>query len=195
VRLFVGVELGDPLLKSLDHVLTLLRRRAVDIAPKSRVTWVSSDRLHITVRFIGHVDESQLDAIKGALLRPLTVMPFEVAVTGIGAFPASGSPRVVWAAVQAGGLELQQIEREVSGRLQQLGISREEREYRPHITLARVREPAGLRTRQLLEGLTDQKWGNVLVEAATLFESRLSPKGPTYVPLQRTLLLQGRDLH
>jgi 2'-5' RNA ligase len=177
--------------KSLDRLLTLLRRRAVELAPKSRVTWVSSDRLHVTVRFIGHVDEGQLEAIKEALLRPLTVGQFEVEVTGIGTFPRRGSPRVVWVGVRAGRMELQQIEGEVSGRLAQLGISREEHDYSPHITLARVREPAGLRTQQLLEGLIDQKWGNVVVEAATLFESRLSPKGPTYVPLQRTLLRSG----
>ena len=88
----------------------------------------------------------------------------------------------------AGGDTLLAIEREVTSRLRPLGIEDEGRAYSPPLTLARVREPAGLRTARLLEGLTDREIGTVRVSAITLFQSKLSPKGPTYRPLLRTRL-------
>jgi len=74
----------------------------------------------------------------------------------------------------------------VSERLARAGIGAEERPYNPHLTLARVREAGGLRSVALLEGVGETTLGGTAVEAITLFESRLSPKGPTYVALQRT---------
>jgi 2'-5' RNA ligase len=71
-------------------------------------------------------------------------------------------------------------------------VAPEDRPYRPHVTLARVKEPAGLRTAPLLEGVREHEFGVRRVDAITLFESRLSPRGPTYMPLHRTPLA-GRE--
>ena len=90
-------------------------------------------------------------------------------------------------AVLAGGRSL---ERAVSQRLETL-VPAEDRPYAPHLTLARVKEPAGLSRAALFQGLTSRQFGRVHVDAITLFESRLSPKGPTYVALQRTALRAG----
>jgi len=92
---------------------------------------------------------------------------------------------VLWVGVVAGREELLLAEREISSRLATLGIPEEERAYSPHLTLARVREPAGLRSARLLEGLTDNRLGTVRIDAITLFHSKLSSKGPTYTPLLR----------
>lgn len=191
MRLFVGVELGEALGRDLGTLIETLRVRATAAAPHARVTWVSPDRVHITIRFIGHVDSSEAPAIQRALELPLDVAPFDLQVAGTGSFPPKGSPRAVWVGISRGVAELQQIERETSDRLEKLGIAREGRDYRPHITLARVREAAGLRAQALLDGLGDDAIGTVWVEAATLFESRLSPAGPAYIPLAR-IRLEGR---
>ena len=74
-------------------------------------------------------------------------------------------------------------------------VPAEERPYQPHLTLARVREAAGLRAAALLDGLGSRHCRHDHVDAITLFESRLSPKGPTYVPLQRTALQAKHDLN
>jgi 2'-5' RNA ligase len=88
------------------------------------------------------------------------------------------------------GLEpLRQVEHEVSARLEGVGVPREDRDYSPHLTLARVRDGAGLRSAPLFEGLERVSLGTTRVEAITLYESRLSPKGPAYVPLHRTSLI------
>jgi RNA 2',3'-cyclic 3'-phosphodiesterase len=83
-----------------------------------------------------------------------------------------------------------EAEAKVSDRLLALGIPGEDRPYSPHLTLARVREAAGLRAASLFDGLAPPA-GQLRMEAITLFESRLSPKGPTYVVLERTALRDG----
>jgi RNA 2',3'-cyclic 3'-phosphodiesterase len=94
---------------------------------------------------------------------------------------------VLWMGVDAGADHLIAIEGIVSERLKSIGIAAEERPYTPHLTLARVRDAAGLRTTTIFDGLSP-RLGETRVDAITLFESRLSPKGPTYVALERTAL-------
>ena len=111
-----------------------------------------------------------------------------MALTGVGAFPERGRPRVLWAGVVTGEQALGRLEQEVSSRMDRCGVAREERPYRPHVTLARVRESGGLRTESLVAGLADRAFGCSPVDAITLFESRPSSAGHVYVPLRRTRL-------
>jgi RNA 2',3'-cyclic 3'-phosphodiesterase len=76
----------------------------------------------------------------------------------------------------------------VRARLDGLAHSTDERDYHPHLTLGRVKDPAGLRPVPLLEGLESRVFGVVRVAAVTLFESRLSSSGPTYIALGRSEL-------
>ena len=186
MRLFVGVEIGEQMAAAAGALVAELQRRAQRLAPRARITWISQQRFHLTVRFIGNADEDHGRTIAAALAPPLEVSSFELAVAGVGAFPRSGKPQVLWSGVVAGDEGLQQIEREVSDRLERVGVAPEGRPYRPHLTLARVRDSAGLRSQPLFAGLEGRSLGTTRVEAITLFESRLSPKGPTYVALQRT---------
>jgi RNA 2',3'-cyclic 3'-phosphodiesterase len=188
MRLFVAVEIHPAVAAEAGRVVDVLRTRAQAQSRAARVTWVTADRMHLTVRFIGQVDDGQAAAISEALAAPVAVRPFELTLAGTGAFPPRGAPRVLWAGLESGRNHLLELERAVTARLAPLGIPREDRPYSPHLTLARVREPAGLRTAALLDELTDHAFGTTPVEAITLFESRLSPKGPTYVPLMRSAL-------
>src|SRR5207344_3659032 len=94
-----------------------------------------------------------------ALEQPLAIAPFDLTLAGTGAFPESGAPRVLWMGVEQGKDGLMAVEREVSARLSGLGIPREERPFNPHLTLARVREAAGLRAMRLFEGLEHCRTG------------------------------------
>jgi 2'-5' RNA ligase len=96
---------------------------------------------------------------------------------------------VVWAGLTVGRDRLLAAERTVSERLLLAGVAPEDRRYNPHLTLARVREAGGLRMASLLDGVSEMVLGVTPVDAITLFESRLSPKGPTYIALQRVELI------
>ena len=187
MRLFVAVEIAPAVATAAAELINNMRERALRLAPRSRITWVMADRLHITVRFIGHVDPDTADVIRQALAPPLECDRFELTVAGVGTFPPEGPPRVVWAGLNEGRQTLTAIEEHVGTRLSGVGIGPEERpRYNPHLTLARVREAGGLRSASLLEPVRDTMLGVTTVEAITLFESRLSPRGPTYVALQKT---------
>jgi 2'-5' RNA ligase len=188
VRLFVAVEIDPRVAHALTDFGATLRRKARALAPAARIGWVSPEQLHVTSRFIGEVNDEKAASIAGALLQELAVQPFDLVMQGAGAFPERGAPRVLWAGIAAGREGLVAVEAEISTRLVECGVEREDRPYRPHVTLARVREPAGLRSAALFETLADRRFGTSRVEAITLFQSRTSPKGAVYTPLCRTPL-------
>jgi 2'-5' RNA ligase len=190
VRLFVAVEIDPSVAGALEVFSIALRRRAKALAAAARIGWVDPEQFHVTSRFIGEVSDTKAAAVAGALLGELAVEPFDLVVQGAGAFPERGSPRVLWAGIAAGIEGLAAVEAEVSERLIACGLPREDRPYRPHVTLARVREPAGLRSSALFETLEGPRFGTTRVDAITLFLSRTSPKGAVYTALHRTPLRQ-----
>ena len=188
MRLFVAVEIDSAVAQTIAEFTAELRRKAMSLAPGARMTWGHPEQIHVTVRFIGEADPVRAAAIAEVLQPELTLRAFDVIITRAGAFPPMGAPRVLWAGIEAGADALAALEREVSDRLVACGVEREDRPYRPHVTLARVRDASGLRSKPLFEQLAERRFGATPVEAITLFESRTSPKGATYVALQQTLL-------
>jgi 2'-5' RNA ligase len=187
VRLFVAVEIGSDVQRAAERVIGELKRRVEHSAPRAHVSWVKVERLHLTVRFIGQVDEVVGRRLREALEGPLSTAAFECTIAGTGTFPPRRPPRVVWAGVAAGLEQLQAVEQEVRSRLDALTPVQGDRVYHPHLTLARIKDPTGLKPASLLAGLENVVFGTVRVGAVTLFESRLSSE-PAYVPLGRTLL-------
>ena len=188
MRLFVAVEIDPDIQAVASRVIEDLKRRTQQFAPHARVTWVKPEALHLTVRFIGQAAPDLCQIILTTLARPLLVSPFELTVEGTGSFPPKRPPRVIWAGIAAGLDRLHAVEHEVRSRLDPLIPGGDDRGYHPHLTLGRVKNPAGLRPAVLLKGLEQALFGRVRVGAVTLFESRLSPAGPTYVALGRTPL-------
>lgn len=190
MRLFTAIELGDAVRGKVTAITSALRARVEQTASRARVTWIGEERLHLTVRFIGEVEAPLAERIISALRLPLPLSPFTIGFGRLGAFPARGAPRVIWIGIAEGRDAVVRVESAISERLLDLGIPKEDRPYGPHLTLARIREPAGLRAASLFEGLTPNL-GQARVDAITLFQSKLSPKGPTYTALERTPLRAG----
>jgi 2'-5' RNA ligase len=188
MRLFTGVELDASIVGAAGELVAELARRSERMAPGARVAWVTPERMHVTVRFIGHQDDGACARIRAVLEDPVPVPPFTLRVERLGWFPPRGSPRVIWAGLSEGIDGLQAVERDVTARLSHVGIPPEERPYSPHLTLGRVKEPGGLKTAALFGDLAEVALGATPVEAITLFESRVSSKGPTYIALRRTPL-------
>jgi 2'-5' RNA ligase len=185
---FVAVEIDAGVARRIADFGEELRRRVQALAPRARVSWVRPEQLHITVRFLGEVDEPRARATAAALAPRLATGRFRLALAGAGAFPLAGSPRVLWVGITTGAETMMELERQVGARLEACGFAPENRPYRPHVTLARVRKAAGLRTASLMEGLTDRKFGSSTVDTITLFQSQASPQGSIYIPLQRSSL-------
>jgi 2'-5' RNA ligase len=187
------VDVGPAVAAAAAELTRELRARVAQQAPHARVSWTTEGRMHLTLAFIGEVDAAGATRVAQALEEPCAEPAFEVRYAGMGAFPPRGAPRVLWVGVERGREHLRQLEREVQARLRAAGVALEDRPYHPHLTLGRMREPAGLRTASLVEGLRGTDLGIVRVEAITLFESRPTPRGPRHEPVQRTAVgLAGR---
>lgn len=189
MRLFVAAALGPTVIAAAQAVIGQLKVRVETLAPDARITWIPAHLMHLTIRFIGEVPDDQGDTIASSFREPLAAAGFAVDVAGVGAFSSRGVPRVLWGGLRDGTAELRRVERLVSDRLQGLGIPPDQRTFTPHLTLGRVRDAGRLRTDRLLAGYGDVPFGRATVDAITLFQSRSSPSGPTYVSLQSTRLL------
>ncbi|HEX6463624.1 MAG TPA: RNA 2',3'-cyclic phosphodiesterase, partial [Vicinamibacterales bacterium] len=141
--------------------------------------------MHLTVRFIGHVDDTRTAAVLGALRPPLPVPPFDIELGSCGVFPASGSPRVLWIGLSAGAGSLGAMHDEFNRRLRPLGYDPEDRPFNVHLTLARFKTPprgSGAAVREAARAVMPSR-ARCSVAYATVFQSILSPKGPKYHPL------------
>jgi 2'-5' RNA ligase len=190
MRLFVGVELDDRVKAAAAAVAERMRTRLTRARAHLDARWIQPENLHITLWFIGEVDEERGGLITAALNAPFATGPFELALAGAGAFPPSGAPRVIWIGVRRGGEALRAMNDEVGVRLTALGCEAERRPYSAHLTLARVKAAArgsGAAVRRALSD-TAADLGVCRVNAVTLFRSHLSPKGSTYEPLLRVPL-------
>jgi 2'-5' RNA ligase len=190
MRLFVACETGAAVAEAAAALIVDLQTRLARMAPQARLTWVPKERLHFTVRFIGSVDEGRLPALREALASSLHVPPFEMAVQGVGVFPDRRPPRVIWAGLRSGAGHMTALAHAVNLRLKPL-VGDDAEDLRPHLTLARVKEPHGLRSQTLLSGFEDVPLGVTRVETVTLFESRHDSGGLQYVPLAKSALEGG----
>jgi RNA 2',3'-cyclic 3'-phosphodiesterase len=128
-RLFVALPLPDPVKRSLEP----LARGLGD------VRWLSGDQQHLTLRFIGEVDQGRVDEVAEALAL-VEGLPFELKLEGLGHFPPRGEPKVLWVGV-AKSTELVALKRRIDRALAAIDLLPETRKFVPHVTLARLRGP------------------------------------------------------
>lgn len=190
MRLFVGVELGDAAREMAERVVTDLKRR---LPKRLDARWVAADNMHLTVRFIGHVPDERAAAVLDALAPPLPFAAFDIELGGCGKFPARGAPRVIWIGLPTGLPSLTALHEEFNRRLGPLGYAPEERPYRAHLTLARIKDARAAAARQIDAACDGVRSGAVTqrVEAVTVFDSRLSPGGAHYHPVSKIPLEPG----
>ena len=182
MRLFVGVDLSPEMKTAAAAIGERLRDRLKKARLHVDARWVAAENLHITLWFIGEVDDERAVAIDRSMAAPFPVAPFEVTLEGCGAFPPTGAPRVFWLGLRAGAEGMRELYGEVGRRLTPLGFEPERRPYSAHLTIARVkdsRRDAAPGIRRVLDQVPASA-GTCRIEAVTLFRSRLSPKGSAY---------------
>jgi 2'-5' RNA ligase len=184
MRLFVGVALDDNMRAEAAIVARELQRR---LDRRVRAAWIPPEKMHVTVRFIGHVDESRVAGVLDALDVPLPIAPFQIVLGGAGVFPPGGRARVAWIGFREGLSSLRAMHDEFNRRLRPVGFATEDRPFDAHLTLARFKEVPRESDRTTRESLATLQVpaAQCRVDHATVFQSQLSPKGSTYVPLAR----------
>lgn len=179
MRLFVAIDLTPEVRAALADLLTKLRPLT------DAVRWVRPEAMHLTLKFIGETPPEKLEVITTCLAAVHTAVPVELRFRQLGFFPNERQPRVFWVGIEATE-NLAEVAAQVEAQLETLGLPREKRPFRPHLTLGRFR--AADRRRRLQEslpGLAEQEFGRLTAREFFLFESRLSPHGAEYKQITR----------
>ncbi|MBI2354469.1 MAG: RNA 2',3'-cyclic phosphodiesterase [Deltaproteobacteria bacterium] len=172
MRLFIAIELPD-------EVKRLLGRLRGDI-PDAR--WVPAEQLHLTLAFLGEVDEATMKRLT-VELAAIRAPGFELRFSGTGCFPDRRRPRVIWVGLQPEPL-LITLASLVRQAVLSCDIPQEERPFSAHITLARLRFPAAREAGAFLDQPQKEELPPVSVREFILFQSRLTPQGAIHTPVR-----------
>ncbi|MFQ5656195.1 MAG: RNA 2',3'-cyclic phosphodiesterase [Candidatus Methylomirabilales bacterium] len=186
MRLFIAINVDRPLKALLAEIQERLKRTA---AP---VSWVKPENLHFTLKFLGAVPEDQLPALRAAFRHSLAgIRSFTLLLAGLGAFPPRGKPRVIWVGIEQGTSEMEKIRERIDEALLSLGFPREDRPFRPHLTLGRVRGLRGLDSLvTYLRNAEVSQVGLMQVRCIELMQSQLHPGGSIYTQVEAVALTE-----
>lgn len=152
--------------------------------------WVLPRQLHVTLSFLGQVEQSSLLEVGARMVAVAgRFPPFNIAIRAAGGFPNAQRPSVVWLGVEPDAPSLYGIVGDLEAAWKELGRSVEARPYHPHLTLARSRARAGdSRLARVIESLAGVELGSCAVRELVLYRSDSSPAGVQYTALLRAPL-------
>jgi RNA 2',3'-cyclic 3'-phosphodiesterase len=179
IRAFLAVDLEPQALEQICRATDGLRERIPSIR------WVPKENLHLTVKFLGNIEETRVTDIAVALRRQLSPFSrFRISAKGLGVFPERGRPKILWVGLT--GKELTELATNVESCLLPLGFAPEQRSFTPHLTIGRWRQfdrPPG-ELKQELENWRGRSFGESSVNEVILFRSELNPAGSIYRRLE-----------
>ena len=192
LRTFIAVELDEELLGNLGNLQDRLRGQ---VAPRS-VRWVRPEGIHLTLKFLGETQPEQVEAVKAALDQAASeVSPFTFTVGGLGCFPNTRRPRVIWVGLHEPTGTLSRLWDAVESCVAPLGFPAEKRPFRPHLTLGRVQRYASKsEVREIGEVIASSAIGTLdemRVSQVCYIKSDLRPGGAVYTALHEAQLQQA----
>jgi RNA 2',3'-cyclic 3'-phosphodiesterase len=184
VRAFIAVEISDPVRQSLADLEAELKKTS------ARVGWVAPQNIHLTLVFLGEVFLGQVRKLGSALDSIAAETPvFSYEVAGAGAFGSPRSPRVLWVGVQESGTALATLQGRLAEAVRALGFHVEDRAFKPHLTLGRVRTRQGVdELTSVLQSANNTRYGSVEVCRLLLMQSHLEHQGVSYSVLHTSAL-------
>lgn len=186
MQTFIAIELPQEIKDSLAQLQTELKSTNAD------VKWVAPQNIHLTLKFLGGIDDKQLEKIIHIIDDVSKEKDkFQITVSSLGAFPEIDSPRVIWIGIDSGDKQVKEITKELEEKIEKIGIPKEDRPFSSHITIGRTR--SSLNRQELVRYLKNKadlggKKLDFYVTKITLFKSTLTPKGPIYETLKETSL-------
>ncbi len=181
IRSFISIDIPDELKKEVKALQELFRKCGAD------VRWVRTEAMHFTLKFLGDVEEKQIEQIKKILKDIALHTPLiTIKLNGAGVFPNQKIPRVIWIGIKDEDGALDDLQKRIDAELSKLGFEKEERNFKPHLTLGRMRSQKGREALiKLIEEVKDKKLGAFTVADIKLMKSELRPEGSVYTELAR----------
>ncbi|MCM8807083.1 MAG: RNA 2',3'-cyclic phosphodiesterase [Candidatus Omnitrophica bacterium] len=178
MRIFIGIEIPENLRENLKEIIEKIKK-----IRESKP--VKIENLHITLKFLGEIEEKKISLIKEKLkICSSNFKSFNVEIKGLGSFPSEKNLRVLWIGVEDDGL-LKKLKNKIEEELKEFGFE-EEKEFISHITIARFKSVPNLNfIREIKEKYKDFSFGKFLVKDFHLYESKLTPEGPIYKKIEK----------
>jgi RNA 2',3'-cyclic 3'-phosphodiesterase len=194
MRLFIATPIPEPVRAAVLEWQRPLRR----LIPGPGLRWANPDQMHVTLRFLGEVEEGLLAELRLRLEEACRgFAAFPLRVQGAGFFPGETRPRVFWVGLRSTLNELERLQTSVDAAVGAYAEKQEDRAFHPHLTLARVTRLSPAETRLLVErarALGDTVLGEWTADAVQLMHSELRPEGSRHTCLSRTPLHGERGL-
>jgi RNA 2',3'-cyclic 3'-phosphodiesterase len=187
LRTFIAIDLPPEVQGALGKLEAELQEA------RAPITWVKPERIHLTLKFLGDIAPERLSEIQNSLLQVARqASPLRLEPAGCGAFPTLKQMRVIWVGLKAEGTGLNRLQQAVEDAMVQVGFKKEERAFKPHLTLGRVKGRQHVRLLQeLLVERQSFKAEAFDVTELVLYKSELRPEGARYTPLFRSILTGG----
>jgi 2'-5' RNA ligase len=180
IRAFLALDPPEEILQEIGRIQDRLRKLI-----HGDLRWVRPEGIHLTLKFFGDISENAVMNISAVAGRAsAAVGPFELAIGDTGVFPDPSRPRVVWLGMNGEVAQLVTFQQRLERALREIGFPPEERPFRPHLTLGRIKSPKGLvgLAEALEKGETDTA-GSFTASGLSLFQSDLTPRGAVYTRL------------
>jgi 2'-5' RNA ligase len=181
-RVFCAIDLPQNV---RDQLLAHIKRLR-EAAPHAQASWSGAERIHLTLKFFGEIEQGQSEMLSAAASRAThQCSPFQIGLGGPGIFPPRGTPRVLWIGVNDLSGQLTDLQQQFENECAIEGFPKEERAFRPHLTLARIRKPHGSHALAAIHKSIEFKPVEISVSELLLFRSELSSEGSKYTVISR----------
>ncbi|MGD0077097.1 MAG: RNA 2',3'-cyclic phosphodiesterase [Sedimentisphaerales bacterium] len=182
MRVFIAIDIDDKIRKAIADVQKQLNAK-VDIR-KGDVKWVEPDNIHLTLKFLGEIDDSKLSEVKEITEQVAAAHnKFNLDIESVGSF-GGRSAKVVWVGAGKGTDELLALQKDLDEQLTLADFPSEDREFSAHLTICRVRNPkAGFKLAEAVGQFAKLKLGSIDADAVCVYQSQLTPDGPIYTQL------------
>jgi 2'-5' RNA ligase len=181
IRSFIAIDLPESTRQGLAAVQEQLKQS------RTRVRWVKPSSIHLTLKFLGNILPEQVEEIAAAAAQVVVdEPPVSLCAAGLGAFPSQRKPRVIWVGLRGEVERLATIQAGLGKALETLGFAREDRGFRPHLTIGRVKDRHWLQ--ELIEAMSAlevPKFNSFDADEIILYKSDLRPTGAIYTKLHR----------
>ena len=178
IRTFIALEISDKVRDELSRIESMLKK--VD----ANVKWVKPDSVHLTLKFLGYIDEEKVQVISKHLENIASGShPFKMVLEKIGVFPHWNYPKVVWVGISEVAGEAKEIAAMVDEAMAGEGFEKEKRPFSPHLTIGRVRGPQNKLELQKAADSVEVQPTSSDITKIVLFKSDLTREGAVYTPL------------
>lgn len=181
-RMFCAFELPESVRTRIDDHA----RRVREAVPDAAASWSRPENIHLTVKFFGNVDQAKAPLISAAAARVVKEFsPIQIEVGKTGVFPRPSRPQVLWIGVGDSSRALSEFQQRLENEFAREGFPKEDRAFRPHLTIARIRKPHNANA--LAETHLSLEFApvEVTLREFVLFRSELSSKGSKYTAISR----------